>query len=304
MQFSPTYIKIQWAMTLFVMFIDIFWIKFGSFEFFGEYQSIKKCLFITAVFYLPYLFYKYFRPNFRIMTALISVYFMIIYTYFIFVFSYLVYTMDFPIIDSSLSQFDTFFGYHAKSLIYWFKDHEWLYVVLTHIYNSYYYQGPFILFYFSFFSNMLVLQRFVVLFMIGPFVSLVIAGLLPSGGPYYLEHFQYADYNVTALKHFLQLRNQIVDIRSGVGLILFPSYHAVLALFYIYAFRNEKKYIFIPILILNILILFSCLTNGEHYLADVVGGIGVFFLVIGIEQLIYMTVKKYGTIEDFDPLKV
>jgi len=55
-----------------------------------------------------------------------------------------------------------------------------------------------------------------------------------------------------------------------------------------YTFRHERKLIFIPILLLNGLMIFSCLSQGGHYLMDIFGGIAVFGVVAGIEKWLFL----------------
>lgn len=131
---------------------------------------------------------------------------------------------------------------------------------------------------------------------IAGFFTIFIFALFPALGPY--DFFDYVpyDYLLKSLNHLCQLRQNILDIRNEDGIIVFPSFHSVIALICIYTFINDKKSIFIFVLSLNSLMIFSCLSHGEHYLTDVIAGFGVFIITIGSESLVFKGIKKYGAV--------
>ncbi|MBP9692156.1 MAG: phosphatase PAP2 family protein [Alphaproteobacteria bacterium] len=54
--------------------------------------------------------------------------------------------------------------------------------------------------------------------------------------------------------------------------------------------RQENNYIFIPALILNILVIFSCLPIGQHYFIDILAAFPVFLFAVWSEQLLFSCV--------------
>jgi membrane-associated phospholipid phosphatase len=69
-----------------------------------------------------------------------------------------------------------------------------------------------------------------------------------------------------------------LDIMLLKGVIAFPSFHAVLAVLFTYAHRGSP--IFLPVAVLNALMLLSAPSEGGHYLVDVLGGVTVGGLAI------------------------
>lgn len=82
--------------------------------------------------------------------------------------------------------------------------------------------------------------------------------------------------------------DELVGLRSGdlrwvnvmqlKGIIAFPSYHAVLAVLFTYAHRRSG--LFVPVALLNALMLVSLPSGGGHYFADVLAGVVIAGLTI------------------------
>jgi hypothetical protein len=68
------------------------------------------------------------------------------------------------------------------------------------------------------------------------------------------------------------------DLSGLQGLISFPSYHTVLAVLLTYAHRRSS--LLPPVALVNIVMLFSIPTIGQHYLVDMIAGIAVAMLAI------------------------
>lgn len=282
-----SYTKIQYGVILIFLLIDVLWIYFSSLSF--SYDSELSMIVIIGlfIFFVPYLFYKIFRPDPRIVSLLESLFILLTFVQVMIVFSYLVATLNYPLIDSTLAFVDSIFKVNASAMVSWFRAHSEWHNIFDYIYDCFLYQIPFIILYFSFRGDVLILQRFITQFMIALLITLILSGLLPSLGPYAWYHFTPTPANASALDQLLELREGILNISKRNGIVTFPSFHAAMALIYIYTFRHENKFLFIPILILNLLIIFSCIPIGEHYFTDLVGVIPIFIATIWIDNLIY-----------------
>jgi membrane-associated phospholipid phosphatase len=274
--------------------MEVIWIHFSSLEFYYSIEKFLVIFFGLLFFYLLYLFYKRVRPDPKIMTALLSVLTFLSYTLVVGLLSYLTCTLNLPLIDSTLATIDGDMGFSSLNLVLMFRQHMWLYIFFGITYDVFLILPCFILLYFVFLGNPLYFQRFLMQYIIASFLTVLIAGFLPAAGPYVWYHYTPTPELQGALDRFYELRNHIVDIRQGNGVVTLPSFHTIASCLYIYAFRHEKKIIFIPILILNLLIIFSCLPIGQHYLADILAGIVVFGATVAIEQLIFWSVQKHG----------
>jgi len=281
------YTKIQWGTTFFVFCMEVIWIHYASFSFhFSQKEVLQTTLFLILLFSI-YLFYKKFRYDFKVTFLLESTFFVCLYSSLMLVFSYLVATLHQPLIDSALAAVDEYLGIYSPSFVFWFREHTWWNFVFTLIYNSYIIQFPLIILYFCFRGEPVSLQRFLMLFLIATPLTIIISGFFPGAGPYVWYHYPPDSVLRNALNHLYELRNNVLDISKRDGIIIFPSFHVILALLYTYAFRDEKKIIFLPVLTLNILVIFSCLPIGQHYFADILAGFIVFFVTVFIERSIF-----------------
>ncbi len=285
------YAKIQWTIIFFVFLVDIIWIKFSSFTFYYNISDLFVYIFIVLTFYIPYLFYKKFRPDPKMLLVLQSGCWILSFTGAAVVLSYLAYTIKRPLITQSLANIDHHLGISPLAIVMWFRDHSWLNILSIIIYCSFLYQKPFILLYFSFKEDLKHLQSFIMQYMITVLIVIWIGAYFPAEGTYAWYNFTPYPSQAGDLQRLYELRQNIVNLKGLNGIIEFPSLHSALAAIYIYTFRDERRILFIPILILNFLLFFSCVSTGGHFFIDVVAGIFVAVVVIGGEQLIFNNIR-------------
>lgn len=75
-----------------------------------------------------------------------------------------------------------------------------------------------------------------------------------------------------------------IDLNNLVGLVTFPSFHASASLLYAWA-AAPIRWLRMPMIVLNALMLFSSLLLGGHYLVDVIGGSLIALLAIWISKV-------------------
>jgi membrane-associated phospholipid phosphatase len=78
---------------------------------------------------------------------------------------------------------------------------------------------------------------------------------------------------------FTMLRDgslSVIDLSALQGVVSFPSFHTVLGVMTIYALR-DTRWLMIPVLLLNGVMIVSTLPVGGHHLADVLAGAGLTF---------------------------
>ena len=106
-------------------------------------------------------------------------------------------------------------------------------------------------------------------------LTATISGLLPALGAF--SHFHLSPDRATHLAHLTQLRHpgeMVIRLTQLEGIITLPSYHAVLALVFIYLHRGNRV-TFLLVLMLNLLVLLSTPTYGGHYFVDMIAGAAV-----------------------------
>jgi len=286
-----SYTTIQWAIVLIVFLVDIIWINFSSFTLYYNTSDFGLYILIILTFYIPYLFYKKFRPDPKMMLALLSFCWLVSFTGAAIVFSYLAYTTNRPLVTQTLADLDGYLGISPPTIAMWFYNHSWLNILSIIIYTSFLYQKPFILLYFSFKEDFYHLQSFILQYMITVLITICIGAYFPAEGTYAWYHFEPYISQFGDLQRLYELRQNIVNLKALNGIIEFPSLHTALGVIYIYTFRDERKIIFIPILILNLLLFFSCISTGGHFFMDVLAGIVVAIVAVGIERFIFTMVK-------------
>ncbi len=287
-----TYTKIQWGVAFFIFCIEVIWIKCSSlsFLFFKKEVLFQACP-VLVLFFLIYIFYKKFRYDFKIVLLLESTFFICVYAQLMLVLSYLAAAANQPLIDPILVSIDNYFGVYTPFVVFWFREHFWWSAFFACIYDSYIVQFPLIVICFGLRGEKTPLQRFLILFLIATPLTIIISGFFPAAGPYVSYHYTPDGLLANALDHLYELRDtHVVDMNKRNGIITFPSFHAVLALLYIYVARNERKNIFLFMLGLNTLVIFSCLPIGQHYFSDLIGAVPVVFTTILLEMLLFNSI--------------
>ncbi|MBY0272177.1 MAG: phosphatase PAP2 family protein [Alphaproteobacteria bacterium] len=295
-----TYVKIQGVLIFLLFLIDSIWIISSSLEVIYNTSLYIKYMGVTAFLYLVYLFYTKIRYDARIGLLFITTIYLIIFTAVALPLSYLAYTIPNPLMDSTLITADVHLGFNFPALHTWFLHHDHWNIFFNIIYNSMIFQIIFIFLYFGFFGEEIYLQRFLMLFMISILPTILLGCYYPAVGPHIWLHYPPPDFLGKAINFLLQLRKGVLDLTQGHGIIEFPSFHTTLALIFLYSFRNENKFLFLFFIILNLLMVFSTLIQGGHYLIDILGGLYIFLLTLAIEKVVYLSVMKYGTL-DFLP---
>ncbi|EKE09444.1 MAG: hypothetical protein ACD_16C00169G0003 [uncultured bacterium] len=295
-----TYLKIQGAIILLLFLVDFIWISFSSLKVIYSSYLIFKILGVSLFLYLLYLFYTRIRVDTKIGLLFISTLYLITFTAAALILSYLAYTILNPLMDSALSITDSRLGFSFSYFYYWFSKHQAWDTFFTIIYHSLIYQNIFVFVYFGLFGRSIYLQRFLMMYMISILPTILLGSYYPALGPNITFNLPPPDFLQKAMDYFMGLRHGILDLTQEHGIIIFPSFHTTLGLIYLYTFRHEKIGLFLFFILLNLLMIFSIPIQGGHYLIDIIGGLYIFLITIKIEDAIYVTIKKYGTL-DFLP---
>jgi len=289
---SLTYTKIQFSLLLIFFLLDIVWIKVGSFTFYyNKNELLYEALFLFSLS-VPYVLYKTFRPDPNIVSLLQSFFFLFSYIPIMLVLSYLVTTLNQPLVDPILAFFDRYVGLDAPTFVVWVQTEKLVYIILVVFYNTFALQFPLIILYLSFLGETIRLERFLMQFMIAAPLTALIAGLFPAIGPSAWYPYPSNPEILSAFNHIIELRHNILDMTKTDGVFFFPSFHTVMACLYVYVFKDRRKAIFIPILLMNAGLIFSCIPIGQHYVLDIVGGMVLFIITVAIEQFIFSALKK------------
>jgi membrane-associated phospholipid phosphatase len=183
----------------------------------------------------------------------------------------------FPLADTTLAQADAVFGFDWRAWFFWIHGHTVLHDVLALAYQSIPLQLLVLIVYFAFREadrlDELTLGAIITIVLTMPGMI-----FLPAVGAW-SEH---AIGTTEPWKHdILALRaHQLLIVEKTQGIISFPSFHAASAILLVNMARRCS--FFMPVLLLNMLMIASVLSEGAHYFVDMLGGVVVALVAIAI----------------------
>lgn len=197
------------------------------------------------------------------------------------VLSYLCVSVNAPLVDGTLVRFDQTLGFDWPTLYQWVQSHPHVHRLLELAYESGRWQLPAIPFILGLTGQKEELSDFVFLLMSSALLVLVISTPFPATSAF--VHFNVADPNLLAMvSDFTTLRDgtlRTFDLASIQGLVSAPSFHTVLAVLFTYTLRRTPL-LFWCAAVLNTAMIASTLTQGGHYLIDVIAGLLLATLTI------------------------
>lgn len=174
--------------------------------------------------------------------------------------------------DDVLAKADSMLGIHVPSIVAWVRDRPAMDLLFNLAYASLGLQTALVLILSS--NRGVFIKRFI----IGSTICLVFLCLFPAIGPFHYYGLEMNPGQEAYLEHAKMCRAAgIVLCSSGEGLITFPSFHTMWALFLMAAAKGWLK---APGVALNILVVLATLTTGWHYGVDTIIGAAIAILII------------------------
>ena len=180
----------------------------------------------------------------------------------------------FPRIDTILLRCDQLVGVSTIGLMRWTTHHTFIHEKLS---SAYEFLGavellgmPLLL---ALFGCKKQVNHFFITLLLSFLIGTTIYYFFPTAAPASVLHSQYflKDQHETYLKFYQIHHHQVVTTDGDGGLIAFPSFHVIWAILLSYVLW-DKKWIFIPVALVNFVAILSTVLLGWHYLVDVVGG--------------------------------
>lgn len=207
------------------------------------------------------------------------------------VFQYLCVTTGFPLASNAFIAADAALGFHWLDTYRWVQAHPWLHSALALAYVSgacQLFVVPIIL---AVTRNTQDYAEFVLQFMVSATLVILISVPLPAESAF--VHFGIHDPGTAStVSDFILFRNNPtheLNLAFVQGLVSFPSLHTILALCFAYTLRHVR-YVFPLAIALNTFMIASTLTQGGHYLVDVVAGLVAGAAVIGLVRKVALRV--------------
>ncbi len=136
-------------------------------------------------------------------------------------------------------------------------------------------------------------RAFLLWFMVSAIAAIGIGILIPAAGAVVHYHLPVAPSTVY-VSQMAGLRDgtlRVINPFDSEGLVVFPSFHAALAVLCAYAAR-PLRLLKIPLLALNLLIILSTPFAGGHYFIDIIAGIILATLTISLPGYILSGIRR------------
>jgi hypothetical protein len=250
--------------------------------------SLRWHMIATAVLGSLALVYRHWRPAPILAGLLNATLVLVLFTGSAGILSYLVAAWDRPLQDARLAAIDAALGFDWPRLLAVVNDLPRFGWLLIGLYHSALPQILATLLLLAGCRRLAALDRFVTRLMLGGLLTILISGLMPALGAYAFYAPQPADYAALRpdagtwhLADLMALRQgsfASLDPRAIEGLVTFPSFHTVLTLLMVEALAFHPALAALAVGTAA-LVLVSALTEGGHFLVDVLAGTAIAWLL-------------------------
>jgi membrane-associated phospholipid phosphatase len=181
-----------------------------------------------------------------------------------------------PLADDLFIKFD---GGVSQSIYAFAKSYSFVDITLDAIYRSVMVQTTIAILFLLATRQAERLDRFLLRF--------ILCGLATIVGFYWLPAEGTVALGLSSPEFYQPMMTELHRLRAGVssigivgseGIITFPSFHTIWAVLLISAYHRSA--LFVPMLVINGLMVVSTMTTGMHYWIDVVGGLAICAAVI------------------------
>jgi membrane-associated phospholipid phosphatase len=198
------------------------------------------------------------------------------------IFSYLTASLGLPLRDAELDAIDRALGFDWTDFLAFASASSPVAIILRLAYHS---AGPQLIGLYVFLTFARWPQRLaesLAILTIASLLTVVVVTFVPADDAYGMyaptpELYGLFDGRAGMLRHeiLMSLRESAQPVFESVqGIVVFPSFHTTLAIITPYAVRGVR-YLFVPLVLLNAIVIVATLPEGGHHLIDLIGGAGV-----------------------------
>lgn len=187
-------------------------------------------------------------------------------------------------IDHHIVRFSAWIPIDFPALLHWSHAHTTLYAGMTWIYNSLTYQLTYLPLILIILGRFERLHEYYFLLLFTALIGFSFYYFFPTtapasviNSPYFIEA-----QHATGLK-FKQIHNHIQPSTQEGGMIALPSFHVIWAWLSVWLVR-DWTWAFITLLLVNIIMVTSCVLLGWHYILDVIASIAILVFSHGIQH--------------------
>jgi membrane-associated phospholipid phosphatase len=186
------------------------------------------------------------------------------------------------LVDPALARIDHALGFDWSAHFAAVQTHPYLMDWAGHAYTSYAILTPILVLLVGVY-NFRRLQECLLANIVGASFCAFVSVLFPAVGAagFFLPESEWPFY----VHQFLLARaGEISFLRYDdlAGIEQFPSYHATMAVLYIFAFMGLPRWVAAPFVLLECAMMYSAIPIGGHHLADVIAGLTIGIAAISI----------------------
>ncbi|HWJ41047.1 MAG TPA: phosphatase PAP2 family protein, partial [Candidatus Limnocylindrales bacterium] len=269
------YILRAWAVILTLATIDWLWAKQAGIEISGMMRAVEGVATFAAFAFI--VEYTGRVPQVAEAAHYVALWISVAVT--VVVYSYVVATVRMPLRDADFARMDAALGFN------WSAGFDWIMslssvtrYILEHAYNSMMAQVFASIAFFALIKRPDRNRELLWIGILSALITTTLSGLLPALGPYgkggmpawsaVLLTIRDGSLSKFALAHM-------------TGIVAFPSFHTVMAVLLVYVHRPPLRS-FVPVAILNVLMVVATPFAGHHYLVDLLSGAAVVAISIPI----------------------
>ena len=202
--------------------------------------------------------------------------------------SYLTAMADAPLRDRELLAFDRALGFDWSAVMHALDQWPGLASLLELAYQTHTAQIACIVMFLALRNRPKDLDAFLLAFLIAGALTTTISALVPALGPASLlgnqDFLNLKLTGATPADVLAQLRagsTRIIDLDHMAGIVTFPSFHTAIALLVVHAVRRDW-WLLGPVAGLDALMLASTITEGGHYVVDVLAGGAITIVAVTV----------------------
>lgn len=192
----------------------------------------------------------------------------------------------FPVIDKEILSLEHYFNINIPEILIWTSSHPYFKSLLGIVYDSLPYQMallPLIVIAAGKFS---LIREYYFLMLFSALLGFVFYYFFPTAAPAsIMKSLLFSPEQVATGLKFYQIHHHIKPTTQDGGLIALPSFHTIWALMGVYLLKDWT----IPclfLLIINLLLIISCVLLGWHYVTDVVAALATLAISFGFLRVI------------------
>jgi hypothetical protein len=272
---DPDYILRAWAAILLLCAVDWVWAIHAGLRFSGLMTGVEGVAVFAALGFLI----SYTGRMLQVGEAAQYCALWFAFAVSLVIYSYVVATLRMPLWDARFDRADVALGFNWSAGYDWIMSSSWLTRwTLEHAYNSMMLQVFASIGFFAIIGRSDRNRELLWIGMVSIIISVTLSGPFPALGPFGKDGMP-------------QWSAVLVTIRDGSvtqftidrlqGIVAFPSCHALMALLLMYVHRPPMK-TFVPVAIVNTLMLIATPFAGHHYLVDMIAGAAVLAISIPV----------------------